>query len=67
MGDATAESIKTVLRSDHNITDPAKDDFTVETQAQALGTFNTIFNGITILLIAIAAISLIVGLYLKSL
>lgn len=61
LGDATAENIKTVLRRDHNITDPAKDDFTVETQAQALSTFNTIFNGITILLIAIAAISLIVG------
>jgi putative ABC transport system permease protein len=61
LGDATAESIKEVLRRNHNITDPAKDDFTVETQAQALGTFNTIFNGITILLIAIAAISLIVG------
>ncbi len=33
----------------------------VESQAQALDTFNTIFNGITILLICIAAISLIVG------
>ena len=60
-GDATAEDIKTVLRHNHDITDPAKDDFSVQTQAQALGTFNTIFNGITILLIAIAAISLIVG------
>lgn len=59
--DATAEQISEVLRHNHNITDPAKDDFTVQTQAQALGTFNTIFNGITILLIAIAAISLIVG------
>ena len=60
-GDATAEDIKTVLRHNHDITDPAKDDFSVQTQAEALGTFNTIFNGITILLIAIAAISLIVG------
>jgi putative ABC transport system permease protein len=33
----------------------------VQTQAQTLETFNVIFNGITILLIAIAAISLIVG------
>ncbi len=61
MGDATAENIKQVLRQDHNITNPDKDDFSVQTQAQALETFNTIFNGITILLIAIAAISLIVG------
>ena len=61
LGDFTAENIKILLRRDHNITDPNKDDFLVQTQAQAMGTFNTIFNGITILLIAIAAISLIVG------
>lgn len=61
LGDSTAENIRAVLRRNHNITDPNKDDFVVQTQAQAMNTFNTIFNGITILLIAIAAISLIVG------
>jgi len=61
LGDQTASEITSVMEHNHNITDPAKDDFTVETQAQALSSFNTIFNGITILLIAIAAISLIVG------
>ncbi|MFA5877992.1 MAG: ABC transporter permease [Candidatus Staskawiczbacteria bacterium] len=61
LSDATAESIKQVMRRNHNITDPEKDDFTVTTQAQAMDTFNVIFNGITILLICIAAISLIVG------
>ncbi len=61
LGDATVEDIKATLRHNHNITDPAKDDFIVQSQAQALDTFNTIFNGITILLIAIAAISLLVG------
>jgi putative ABC transport system permease protein len=61
LGDQTADDIRNLLRHNHNIIDPAKDDFTVETQAQALDTFNTIFNGITILLIAIAAISLVVG------
>lgn len=59
--DATAESIKTIIRKNHNIKDPVKDDFTVTTMAQAMNTFNTIFNGITILLISIAAISLVVG------
>lgn len=59
--DATAAEITAVMQQNHNITDPAKDDFTVQTQAQALSTFNVIFNGITILLIAIAAISLVVG------
>ncbi len=59
--DQTAEQIKLLMRRNHNITDPAKDDFLVQTQAQALDTFNVIFDGIEILLIAIAAISLVVG------
>jgi putative ABC transport system permease protein len=59
--DVTAANINILLRRNHNITNPDKDDFTVQTQAQAMGTFNTIFDGITILLIAIAAISLVVG------
>lgn len=59
--DATAENIKILLRRNHKISDPVKDDFFVMTQAEALGTFNTIFGGITALLIAIASISLIVG------
>ncbi|MBL8029872.1 MAG: ABC transporter permease [Candidatus Doudnabacteria bacterium] len=60
---ATAEDIRLVMRHNHNIDadNPDKDDFFVQTQADALNTFNTIFNGITILLIAIAAIALIVG------
>jgi putative ABC transport system permease protein len=61
LADATAQDIRLALRDNHNITDPDKDDFVVQTQAEALETFNTIFNGITILLIAIAAISLVVG------
>ena len=61
LGDATAESIRLSLRHSHNITNPDKDDFIVMTQAQVLDIYNTIFNGITILLIAIASISLIVG------
>ncbi len=59
--DSTAEQIKILLRSNHSITNPDKDDFTVQTQAEALATFNTIFSGVTYLLIAIATISLIVG------
>jgi len=58
---ATAELVKTTMRDLHNIRNPDKDDFTVTTQADAMDTFNTIFNGITILLIAIASISLVVG------
>jgi len=61
LADATAEDIKVVVRQNHNITDPAKDDFQVTTMAQGLETFDTIFSGVTFLLIAIAAISLVVG------
>jgi len=61
LSDVTAVDISSAIRRNHGITDPQKDDFKVTTQAQILDIFNTIFNGITILLIAIAAISLIVG------
>ncbi len=61
LADATAAEISQTLMHNHNITDPAKDDFVVVTQAQVLDIYNTIFNGITILLIAIASISLVVG------
>ncbi len=61
LGESTSQDITAVLRQNHRITDPDKDDFIVQTATQALDTFNTIFNGITILLIAIAAISLVVG------
>lgn len=56
-----AEDIRLILRHNHDISDPAKDDFNVQNQAQSLDTFNTILQGITFLLIAIAAISLLVG------
>ncbi len=61
LSESTAEDIRQIMMRAHNIKDPGKDDFTVTTQEQALATFNTIFNGITILLISIASISLIVG------
>jgi len=61
LSDLTAKQIADTVRHNHGITDEAKDDFAVTTQAQILDIFNTIFNSVTILLIAIAAISLIVG------
>ncbi len=59
--DATALDITDVLRRNHYITDPIKDDFKVQTQKESLATFETILKAITFLLIAIASISLIVG------
>jgi putative ABC transport system permease protein len=59
--EATVEDIADILRKNHGITDPAKDDFLAQSAASALGTFSTILQGVTLVLIAIAAISLVVG------
>lgn len=61
LSDLTAEDIARAMRFNHGITNPDKDDFMVTTQEQIMEIFNTIFSSITILLIAIATISLIVG------
>lgn len=61
IAEATAEDMRQILRSNHDITEEYKDDFAVNTQAGNLDTFNTILNGVTFLLIAVAAISLLVG------
>ncbi len=59
--EAVALDVAAILRKNHGITDPAKDDFLVQTAAQGLETFGTILKGVTFLLIAVAAISLLVG------
>jgi len=61
LAEAIAENIRQVMRQRHQIKDPAKDDFKVTTQEDAMNIFNTIFGGITALLISIAAVSLVVG------
>lgn len=58
---ATAEEITAVMRANHDISDPKKDDFAVTTQAQGLETINTILSGITLVLGIIASIALVVG------
>jgi len=57
----TVDDIKITLRNSHNITDPNKDDFFVETQADAIKSVSTITNVLTYFLAAVAAISLLVG------
>ncbi len=49
------------LRQDHGITDPTKDDFTVQTQQDALAILGSITSVMTVFLAAIASISLLVG------
>lgn len=57
----TADEIRSVLRTRHDITDPDKEDFSVTTMAEALDTLDTIFGAISLLLLAVAGISLVVG------
>ena len=57
----TADEIATLLRERHKIENFQDDDFAVTTTEQARQTINTVFGGITLLLTAIASISLLVG------
>lgn len=60
-GEETKEEIVALLRERHDINDPKRDDFEVSTMADAVNILNTIIGGITLLLIALAMVSLIVG------
>lgn len=57
----TVRDIQETLRSAHGIADPTKDDFFVQTQADLASRIATITNILTVLLVSIAAISLVVG------
>lgn len=59
--DASMEQAKELLRRRHNIKDPEDDDFTVLSQKKALSILNQVTYILTFFLVAIAAISLIVG------
>ena len=57
----TVNDITLTLRSDHNITDPTKDDFTIQTQVSLANTVGLITTALTLLLVGVTGISLIVG------
>lgn len=57
----TAEEIKWLMRERHDITNPDKDDFAVITMEESVAIVDTIFLGITWLLIGLSAISLAVA------
>ncbi|HEY4523443.1 MAG TPA: ABC transporter permease [Candidatus Paceibacterota bacterium] len=59
--DRTVSDLTITLRNSHNITDPAKDDFSIQTPKDIANTLGTITSVLTILLTSIAAISLLVG------
>ncbi len=57
----TVADIERTLRELHNISDPENDYFFVATQAEAIETFKTVTDILTFFLVAVAAISLLVG------
>ena len=59
--DAAVKEISEVLRRDHKLKDSQDDDFSVRTQAELISTFSSTSQMLTVLLAAIAGISLFVG------
>lgn len=59
--DRTKEDVEYMLRENHNIDDPSKDDFKVTTMDEIRDMLETIVGGITILLVSLVCISLLVG------
>ncbi|MEK7574921.1 MAG: ABC transporter permease [Patescibacteria group bacterium] len=59
--DLIAEDVKITLRNSHDITDPDKDDFFVQTQADLANRLGAITTALTLFLVAMASISLFVG------
>ena len=60
-GKQTQEDVNIIMREQHDITDPNKDDFAVSTMEEAEDRLGTIIDSITMLLIALVGISLLVG------
>jgi len=60
VGKAVTE-IETALRNRHQLVQSVANDFTISTQLEVRETLNTVVNTITVLLSAVAAISLFVG------
>jgi putative ABC transport system permease protein len=59
--DAASKQITETLRRQHKIKESDQDDFTIRNQAELLTTFSSVSNILTVLLGAIAGISLLVG------
>jgi len=57
----TVRDVQITLRNLHEITDPEKDDFFVQTQADLVLRLGIITSALTLFLVSVAAISLLVG------
>ncbi|MBI2475643.1 MAG: ABC transporter permease [Candidatus Taylorbacteria bacterium] len=59
--DTVAEDVRLTLRNAHGVSDPDKDDFFVQTQADLAARLGAITTALTLFLVAMASISLFVG------
>jgi putative ABC transport system permease protein len=59
--DAATKEVTDILRSNHKLKEGEEDDFNVRTQAELISTMSSTSQLLTVLLTAIAAISLLVG------
>lgn len=57
----TVDDLSYIIRANHDITDPNRDDFAIHTMTEAISILGSVVSGITFLLIALVCISLIVG------
>lgn len=58
---ATVADLEEIVRDNHDITDPDKDDFAVNTMKEAADILGSVVSGITMLLVALVCVSLLVG------
>lgn len=61
LAEETAETMRDILRENHSISNPDRDDFRVTTMKEMLETSKDVTNSITILLLLIVTVSLVVG------
>ncbi|MFA6105170.1 MAG: ABC transporter permease [Patescibacteria group bacterium] len=57
----TVDDLAAIIRENHSITNPDRDDFMINTTADALKSLKTVTDGVTLLLVALVCISLLVG------
>jgi len=57
----TVVELEDIIRENHDITDPNKDDFAVNTMEEAATMLSSVVNGLTFLLVALVCVSLLVG------
>lgn len=57
----TVADLEEIIRFNHDISDPARDDFSVNTMEEAAQILSSVVEGLTFLLVALVCVSLLVG------